>query len=169
MEEQWKKIPEFELYEVSNLGKVRRLSNNGKPPKAISVKSQNNQPYLMFGCCIKAKVTKLYLHRILAQLWLPNPNPEEFIDVCFRDGNKKNVTLENIYWSNQDQRMKRRQIEGGYLGMDGSRKLNEEEVREIRSIWKAKQATQKQISEMFGLHPWTIWCVCNNKTWKHVK
>jgi len=171
MKEAWKPIPDYEMYEVSNKSRVRRLNRNGGY-KIIIPGYWQNAPYLMFSVCSGGIMSKLYLHRCVAQLWVPNPNPKEFNAVCFRDGDKYNVSIQNLYWSNQTQRMKRRLDEGRYIG-ETNRKLTEEDVIEIREIWNNRNQpgamSQAKMSKHFNVHPWTIWSVCNYKTWKHVK
>lgn len=173
MKEEWKSVPGYEIYEVSNLSRVRKKGKGNKQTRIITPTYWEKAPYLMFSTCINGKVSKMYLHRAVALAWVPNPNPAEFNAVCFKDLNKYNVSVENLYWSNQTQRMKRRQTEGGYLGMDGARKLSEEDVREIREIWSHRgqpgTMNQQQMAKHFGVHSWTIWTICNYKTWKHVK
>jgi hypothetical protein len=46
-------------------------------------------------------------------------------------------------------------------------KLTEKAVRSIRIYW-AFGFNHSQISRMFGLRPWTVQCIIQRKTWKHV-
>jgi hypothetical protein len=48
-------------------------------------------------------------------------------------------------------------------------KLNEENVREIRSIRANSGIPYYKIAEKFGVDTVTIWAVCNRKTWTHVE
>lgn len=47
-------------------------------------------------------------------------------------------------------------------------KLNDESVREIRSIYKSGYKNQYELAEMFSVSQNTIAAVVNNKTWRHV-
>ena len=50
-----------------------------------------------------------------------------------------------------------------------SSKLNPEQVREIRKIYKHGGITQKQIAEQYGVSRHTITDLLDGTTWKHVK
>jgi hypothetical protein len=173
MKEIWKSIPDYEMYEVSNKARVRRWNVSGTKSREITPKAWGINPYLMFTVCKSRKPTKLYLHRILAQLFLPNDNPRENIDVCFKDGVCTNTDLSNIYWSNQDLRMKRRKAEGKYENVSHNAKLSEDQVREIRSRWFNRLwtpcPTQGNLAKEYGVHPWTIHACIKRITWKNVK
>lgn len=169
MEETWKKIPNLEVYEVSNLANVRRIFDNGHRIKPIYPSFVNKMPYLMFTACYLGKTKKLYLHRCVAEAFVPNPDPTKYNTVCFVDGNKYNALPSNLYWSNQKERMGRRNIEGGYSGMDGSKKLTPDDVREIRRMHAAKEMTGRKMAQKYGVHSWTIWCVTSGRTWQHIK
>lgn len=40
-----------------------------------------------------------YLHRLMAEYWLPNPNNYKY--VLFKDHNRLNASLDNLYWSEE--------------------------------------------------------------------
>ena len=46
------------------------------------------------------------------------------------------------------------------------KKLTDDKVRQIRAI---VGMTHKQIAAKFGVNHYTIWCVRNYQTWKHVR
>jgi DNA-binding transcriptional regulator LsrR (DeoR family) len=50
-----------------------------------------------------------------------------------------------------------------------SSKLNPEQVREIRKIYKHGGITQKQIAEQYNVSRHTITDLLDGTTWKHVK
>lgn len=47
-----------------------------------------------FGFCMRD--TRQYVHRLVAERWVPNPEGYEF--VLFKDGNPKNVSFSNLEW-----------------------------------------------------------------------
>ena len=171
--EQWKPVPEFEMYEVSDQGRIRRWKVIKKEWKEVKTTSYSNAPYKMFTVSKDGSPTKLYLHRILGTLFVPNDNPKEFIDVCFKDGNIANTIASNLYWSNQKERMGRRKKEGKYHTEGHNAKLTEENVREIRSKWMNRIwepcETQAEMARHYGVHPWSIYACIKRITWKHVQ
>ena len=48
-----------------------------------------------------------------------------------------------------------------------SSKLNEAQVREIRELVKTKG--NKEVAELYGVTPCTIWCIKARRKWKHVQ
>jgi hypothetical protein len=165
----WKAVPAYEMYEVSNLGNVRRWNLARTKFREIVPKAFGKNPYLMFTVCKNRKATKIYLHRILAQLFLPNDNPKELTDVCFLDGVRTNTDLSNLYWSNQDQRMKRRKAEGKYDPNKGNAKLSKLDVATIRWMKHHKAMSYKQLAVYYNVHPWTIYACVKGITWKSVQ
>ena len=165
----WKEIPNYEMYEVSNLGNVRRWNLTRTKFREIVPKAWGNNRYLMFTVCKHRKATKVYLHRILAQLFLPNDNPKELTDVCFTDNVCTNTDLSNLYWSNQDQRMKRRKAEGKYDPNLCNAKLTPLDVITCRWMKTHKAMTYKELAKYYNVHPWTIYACVKRITWKHIE
>ena len=80
MEEIWKDIEGYEgLYQVSNLGRVKRIMFiNNRTSKTINKILSNGK--LDKNQYIQLKLSKdnikkdIYLHRLVAQAFIPNPN-----------------------------------------------------------------------------------------------
>lgn len=51
----------------------------------------------------------------------------------------------------------------------GMAKVTEEIVREMRSMYAARTATQTGLAERFGLTQATVWAILHRKTWAHVE
>lgn len=109
MEEIWKKVSEFpELYEVSNLGKVRSvdriiIGKDGisypKKGKILSI-SDNGSGYFNVHLYINNKMNTRYVHRLVALEFVDNPNPKEFIYINHKDEDKSNNKANNLEWCN---------------------------------------------------------------------
>lgn len=96
MKEIWKDIPNYDGYQVSNLGRIKSLpkkTNNQFNMKEIILKpiKQNNGYYLVNT---KGKVWSV--HRIVASIFIPNPN--KLPQVNHIDGNKANNCVDNLEW-----------------------------------------------------------------------
>ena len=170
MQEEWKTIPGFELYQLSNQGRIRRWKKTKKEWKEILPVTYKNLPYKMFTVSKDGKAKKLYLHRMLAQLFVPNDNPKEFPDVCFLDGLCTNTDVNNLYWSNQKKRMERRHAEGKYHDNgNGNAKLSKVDVATIRWMKHHKAMTYRELAEYYKVHPWTIYACVKGITWKNIK
>ena len=96
MEEFWKPIPFYDgLYVVSNTGKVKSLNWNhtGKPKE---LKSYDNGGYRRVCISKNGTVKRFLVHRLVAELFLDNPN--NYPVVNHKDGNKTNNNVSNLEW-----------------------------------------------------------------------
>ena len=99
MQEIWKDIPEFEgLYQVSNLGRIKNLKRNNFILSPYSTKGYQSVKLSKNG-----KATTKLVHRLVAQLFVPNPN--NYNEVNHKDENKANNVYENLEWCTRDYNM----------------------------------------------------------------
>lgn len=103
----WRPIKDYEgLYEVSNMGNVRSVDRyvmhdnhyrflKGKPIKSFP----NLRGYLRVRLCKNSKAKNYFVHRLVAEAFMPNPNDLPFIDHIntIRDDNR----VENLRWCSQ--------------------------------------------------------------------
>ena len=108
MTEIWLPIEGYEnLYEVSNLGRVRSLkrtvtNKNGvtqKVPGKILKPGTQQNGYLTVALCKNGISRSFYLHRIVSTAFLPNP--DNLPCVNHLDENKQNNSVENLEWCTQ--------------------------------------------------------------------
>lgn len=105
MVEVWKDIPGYEgLYQISNLGRVKSLErwvqNYGKlqhHPEKIKVPANRGDGYQALILYKDNKGKNRYIHRLVAEAFLPNPNNK--MTVNHVNGNKSDNRAENLEWS----------------------------------------------------------------------
>ena len=103
--EVWKDIRDYEgLYQGSNLGRMRSLDRWVKS-KSGSVRlckgkilklCTDKYGYLKVGLWKNNKVKTYYVHRLVAEVFLPNPN--NYKEVNHKDENKLNNVVSNLEW-----------------------------------------------------------------------
>ena len=92
MKEVWKDIPMYaDIYEVSNLGRVR-----SKVTGTTSKGYPNHKGYLRAYIYLNGMVKKEFVHRLVALAFLPNPNG--YPQVNHKDECKTNNCVENLEW-----------------------------------------------------------------------
>lgn len=103
----WKPVKGFEgLYEVSNMGNVRSVDRHlmwgnqyclfkGKPKKSFP----NSMGYLRTGLSKNNKGKNYFIHRLVAEAFVPNPNNLPCIDHI--DRNYLNNSADNLRWCTQ--------------------------------------------------------------------
>lgn len=97
MNEIWKDIKGYEgLYQVSNLGRIKSLSNRSNHKNPILMKQACVLGYMVVSLT-KDSVPKMFkVHRLVASAFIENK--ENKADVNHKDGNKKNNNVNNLEW-----------------------------------------------------------------------
>jgi len=91
MVEQWKNvnIKGYEIYEISNLGNVRRNGN-------ILKQKTDRYGYRSVNLCVNNKRKSITVHRLVALTYIENP--KNCATVNHKDGNKDNNCVNNLEW-----------------------------------------------------------------------
>ena len=87
----WRQIPNFDNYMITNEGKVYNIK------RGIEMKlSKHKQGY---SCVVLSKnnhQTLLLIHRVLAELFIPNPENKQYVD--HKNQDKSDNSLSNLRW-----------------------------------------------------------------------
>lgn len=87
----WKDVPNYENeYQVSNTGLVK-----GKKYNRL-LKPYNYQGYYRVSLCKQGKTKKVFIHRLVAQSFVPNSNNKPQVNHI--NGNKLTNTAVNLEW-----------------------------------------------------------------------
>ena len=108
VDEIWKPIKDYEgLYEVSNKGRVKSLQRYTESYNKSGEIKQNHKEkilknnimksgYVMITLFKNGKPKSYFIHRLVAQVFVPNP--ENNNEVNHKDENKSNNNFENLEW-----------------------------------------------------------------------
>lgn len=97
MEEIWKDVVGYEgLYQVSNLGRIKSLPKYHFNKTIILQPYHNNKGYPVVSLCRNGNTEKKYVHRIVAEAFIPNPENKSEIDHI--NGDIKDARVSNLRW-----------------------------------------------------------------------
>lgn len=95
-EEVWKDVVGFEgLYQISDHGKLKRLTKNGDK----IIRPYHKDRYLKTELWRNGKRKKAFVHRLVAEHFLPNP--AHFTQINHKDENPENNSVDNLEWCSQ--------------------------------------------------------------------
>lgn len=171
----WKDINDFAgLYEVSTEGQVRSktriITDSCEHTYTLQGKilcpNVIKNGYLVVYLRKNGQTIPRYVHRLVAEVFLPNPG--NLPTVNHINGDKRDCSLSNLEWASYSQNNEHAYDSG--LKPSGEEfynaKLTIEDVREIRS--NGKYATYKQIGQRYGVAAGTIRDVLLYRTWSRV-
>jgi len=163
MEEIWKTVSECPNYEVSNFKRVRSLfCKNGKEPYILKV-FISKTGYYVVNLWINGNRRTRKLHRLYAIEFIPNPN--NYPQINHRDGNKLNLSDDNLQWSTQKMNAHhafRTGLIPKVLGQkQSSTKLSDELVLEIYNSNLTKAELSRKYNKPFS----TISGIKNGYSW----
>jgi hypothetical protein len=135
----WKKIKDFDNYEVSSYGRVKRnecnivYSNNLvakyklKYLKLEKFKRGQRGCYERVTLCKNNKTSRFMVHRLVAQCFIPNPHNKKCVN--HMDGNAGNNRLDNLEWCTHSENERHSYDVLGKI--NANRKLSQEAVDDI--------------------------------------
>ena len=96
MTEIWKDIVGYEgLYQISNLGRVKRFLKTNE--RIIS--GEEVFGYIQVALYKKGKRKMVRVHKLVAEMFIPNPNG--YTSINHKDWNRKNNIVDNLEWCTQ--------------------------------------------------------------------
>ena len=98
MKEVWKDIKGYEgLYQISNLGRVKSLGNEYRKKEKYLKLQYSKDGYQKLGLRKSGVAKYEYIHRLVAQAFIPNPLNKPQVNHI--DGNKTNNRVDNLEWA----------------------------------------------------------------------
>ncbi len=153
----WKEIKGYEKHRVSSLGNIDNLSvwfsRDGYPKVSFYVKKKSPK--------------KIFVHRLVAEQFIPNPENKPFINHI--NGIKTDNRVENLEWctrSENDLHAYKIGLKNATGEKNGFAKLSQRQVLEIRAFDGAY--SRKELSGLYGISLQHLSGIINRKFWKHI-
>lgn len=156
----WRIIPSFPDYEVSSLGKVRRLTprKDGKPNLLLTPQGQKRGQYTTWivglfpqgtkpGYCVRRTIS-----RLVCEAFHGAPPSIEH-HAAHRDGNPGNNAQENIYWAMPKENIYDQMRHGTFATRESGRKKGCCTVREVNAMLflYSQKVSATILAKAFGL------------------
>ena len=115
---------------------------------------ENNCGYLRVQLCAAGRQPRLFVHRLVAELYIPNP--DNLPQINHLDGNKKNNRVSNLEWCDASHNHKHSFAELGraptrlYGVHNGKSKLSSVDVEALRDL--AKTHKYSELAAIYGIN-----------------
>lgn len=153
-------IPGYNPYEISKCGSI-------KGQRVSELKHWSNKNHKDNYPCVCMFGVKTFVHRLLALTFIPNPNNYPYIN--HKDGNKLNLSLDNLEWCTPKQNSNHAKSIG--LGRNGVKIntaiLDEIQVRTIKSCIDSG-IKMKDLATYFKVKYPTIYAIKSGANWNHI-
>jgi len=162
---EWKGIPGYDSYEVSDTG-LLRSTKLSKAPRILngSVSTDGYVTYMLIGDeDPKNDRVPVYAQSLVLEMWV-GERPEGMW-ANHIDDNPGNNSIENLKWSSPKETEATRDLPEG--SNRPSAKLNELQVKQMRLKRRAGM-TYPALASEYGMAKDSVWRICAGKTWKHV-
>lgn len=165
--EVWKQIANYPGYEVSNMGNIRSLKY--RKPRILKYELIG-RGYPSITLCKNGIKKQCTTHRIVAEHFIPNPENK---DMCNHiNGIKTDNRVENLEWSTVSENnyhayaagLKTKEGEHHHMA-----KLTDNDVLEIRILFRDTNLGNTAIGKMFMVNRQTIGDIRNRGAWSHVQ
>jgi hypothetical protein len=111
--------PNYLIYDDGRVFSKERKDSMGRKVKGKFMKIRDNgKGYYQVSVCKDSKHKDLYIHRLVAEHYIPNP--ENKLEVDHIDNNKQNNSIKNLRWATRSQQnINRKQLPNNKSGFRG--------------------------------------------------
>lgn len=169
--EEWRTIPGFSKYDVSNLGRVMSHARGGTPRirKSTRLNSRGDPGYrLMSLVDDSGKAHGKLVHRLVLEAFV-GPCPPG-MEACHEDDDPENNALSNLSWDTHAKNMQDKDSKGRTPkgASHPCATLTEAQVREIRAVTEWKRGMQAEYARRFGVNDSAIYYARTGRNWSHI-
>lgn len=175
-DEQWRPIPDFEGYEVSNHGRVRSYwkQARGRPRYDQWIIAKEPQRFLSTNGkaskdgrypVVYLKSQTRYVHRLIMSAFV-GPCPEGLI-VCHNDDNPDHNHLSNLRYDTPQSNVHDAIASGNWQPGEAVKKLTPNDVITIRNM-ALNRITYRAIARRYPIQPTAVYAICSGHTYGDV-
>lgn len=147
-------------YEITKDGKIISLKHNKKREIKGYIDKYGYRRVLIY---VNGKRKKYFVHRLVAEKYIPNP--DNLPQVNHKDGDKLNNCVDNLEWVTPKENIEHA-IKKGFRKSNNTTVLNINQVKEIKKLFEIK--SMKEIAEMYDVSLSCIKHIHAGHTWKNV-
>jgi len=166
--EEWRQVPGYPDYEVSDWGRVRswkRSAKNIPPPRVLTPKRLNSYGHRFFETWEAGRRQKHSIHRMVLTLFCREPVGNEL--ALHINGIPDDNHVSNLYWGSHKNNS-RDMVQAGHS------QRGEKNVKAILSKRDVElidrmllYLTQDQIADIFGVSQPTIATITGGRNWRY--
>lgn len=173
---QWRRLPRFPDYEVSEFGDVRRI-RNAPPSYAGRILSGSKDALGRRSVHLRdahGNDLSILVHRLVAAAFLGScphtVRTKDSLLCCHRDGDYQNNHYTNLYYGTQKQNMADRERHGNTPRGEkhGRAKLKAHQVIEIRRKYARGRCTMVGLAHDYGVSDSLIDMIVAGQCWRSV-
>lgn len=172
MKETWKSIDGYDdIYEVSNMGRVKSLKRKGRVNDIIIRQSTRDDGYKMVVLRKDRKSQSFFVHRLVLSSFTGNLNPDIFNQVNHINSNRADNRLSNLEWSNNSLNQKHA-FKYGFQNNTGDNnpghKISSSDVKKIKLALNCGISSQS-LADIYHVSKSTIKDIRHERCWSNIK
>ncbi len=170
LELEWRPIPNFPEYEVSNYGEVRNIAaGRGRVVNRVLSPRPTKLGHLSVCLSHDKHIKTMQVHRLVALTFI-GPPPVDKPDVAHGDGNSANNKRNNLRWATKSENENDKVLHGKSNRGErhGNARLVENDIRKIRELAE-EGLIQSEIAKEINTSRRNVGNILSGKNWKHVK
>lgn len=161
-------VPKYPNYGTSICGKIFRIDT--KTERVLNLRGKDGNQYYYMNMSNNNIQKKINTHILVAMAWVDNPDPNLYVCVNHKDGNKLNNHASNLEWVTYGQNS-RHAVNTGLIkcgnGLYNS-ELSDQNVHDICKLL-IEGLRPKDIAKSFGVSPDIIRKIRAGDTYFHVR